>query len=102
MSKLPGETIVSYTEAEGLPDKWTSIVEDREGRVYAVTGTAGTAEIREDKAVLVPGSEIHSFSATGLIVQDRLGDWWVGTTTGLFWYKGPKLQFRRGKKTHQG
>jgi len=98
VSKFSGEMIVSYAEADGLPDRWTSVFKDRQGRIYATTGSAGTTDIRNEKAVLIPGSEVHSYSGTELIVQDRLGDWWIGTMTGLFHSKGPKLQFRRGRK----
>jgi len=98
LSKLSGEMIVSYTELEGLPDRWTSLVRDRQGRIFAVTGAAGIAEIKEQKALFVHGSEAHSYTGNELVVQDRLGNWWIGTTTGLFRYEGPTLQFHRGRK----
>ncbi len=99
--KLSNETIVSFTKAEGLPDQsvW-KIIQDREGRIYASTHSGGVVEIVDGKAIPVPGSQAPPFDTIrGRIVQDRQGNWWIGTDKkGLFHFPGPKLQFRHGKR----
>jgi len=100
LCKLAGEMIVSFTRAEGLPDQnvgW--LIEDRQGRIYASTFGTGVVEIAGDRAILVPGSQSPPFNAIwGRLLQDRRGDWWVGTGEGLFRFSGPMLQLRRGQK----
>jgi ligand-binding sensor domain-containing protein/signal transduction histidine kinase len=99
--KLSGEAIVSYTRSEGLPDQFVvRIIEDNKGRVYATTIRGGVVEILEGKAVPIPGSQATPFTDVGTrILQDRRGDWWIGTNHGLFRLEGPELQVRRSTRS---
>lgn len=98
--KLSGEMIISFTKAEGLPGQFVhKVIEDGQGRIYASIGGGGLVEIVDGKVVPVPGSQRPPFNTIyDRIVQDRRGDWWVGTEEGLFRFQGPELQLRRGKK----
>ena len=100
LCKLSGEAIVTFTEAEGLPDQNVQrVIEDREGRVYASTFHGGIVELLNNQAVPIPGSQQPPFNNVGSrILQDRRGDWWVGTDKGLYCFPGPKLQLQHGKK----
>ncbi|MEK6285144.1 MAG: two-component regulator propeller domain-containing protein [Acidobacteriota bacterium] len=104
LCKLSGEAIVSFTEAEGLPDQNVQrVIEDREGRMYASTHDGGIVEILNEKAVPVPGSQAPPFnSVRKRVLQDRRGDWWIGTDKGLYRFPGPKLQLQHGKKVTAG
>jgi ligand-binding sensor domain-containing protein/signal transduction histidine kinase len=102
--KLSGEMIVSFTRAEGLPDQHVvKVLEDHQRRIYASTIERGLVEIVEGKAVAVRGSQKPPFDNIGRrILQDRNGDWWVGTEQGLFQFQGPELQLHHGKKFTTG
>jgi len=95
--KLSGEMIVSFTKAEGLPDQnIVRVIEDHQGRIYASTSNSGLVEIVEGKVVPIPGSQAPPFNhVRGRILQDRRGDWWIGTDKGLFRFRGPRLRFRQ-------
>ncbi len=98
--KLTGELIVSYKETEGLPDHdVTKVVQSRTGRIYASTSHAGVAEIRESRAIPIRRSQRPPFGSAGTrVLQDRRGDWWIGTEQGLYRFNGPELQFGNGMK----
>jgi ligand-binding sensor domain-containing protein/signal transduction histidine kinase len=93
LSKLVGEAFVSYTKTEGLPDAIRGILAGQNGEVYACSRQV--AEIVGGRVVVLPGSGVPFGEK---IKQDHLGNWWVGTTQGLYRFDGPRLQFRRGKK----
>jgi two-component sensor histidine kinase len=101
--KLSGEMVVNFTKEDGLPHMgvWR-VVEDHEGRIFASTGGSGgggLVEIAGGKVVPIPGSQTPPFNhIKGRILQDRRGDWWIGTEEGLFRFQGPRLQLRRGRK----
>lgn len=99
VSKLSGEMTVSFTRTEGLPDQYVGkVIETKQGRIYASTGQGGVVELLEGRAVVLPGSESSPFNTvSGRIIQDRRGNWWVGSE-GLYRFRGPDLQFRRGKR----
>src|SRR5215510_10269066 len=101
--KLAREVIVSFTRAEGLPDQHVAkVIEDQHGHIYAATGARGLVELTNGRAVAVAGSQTPPFSNAGSrILQDRRGDWWMGTDKGLFRFQGPELKFRHGKKFSQ-
>jgi two-component sensor histidine kinase/streptogramin lyase len=98
--KLSGEMITSYTKTEGLPgQKVTGVIQDRQGRIYAGVAGGGLVEIIEGRAVPVPGSQAPPFRGWLSPFQDSRGDWWVRTYyKGLFYFAGPDLQLRRGRK----
>ena len=79
---LPAD-IANYTPAQGLPVRIaTQIVEASDGRIYAAT-TAGTVEVDDDRVWIVEGSLDPPFQRAGRsMLQDRCGDWWVGTPRG--------------------
>lgn len=98
--KLSSESIVSFTKTEGMPNQNVcKIVEDRRGHIYASIENGGLARIDESKAVPLLKSQSPPFADLDeRILQDRLGNWWIGTNTGLFRFQGPELQLVRGHK----
>ncbi len=98
--KLSMDGIVRYTRREGLPDySVTSIFEDNSARVYAQTVYGGDAEIVSGKVVPIPESQTAPFNATYTkILQDRKGQWWVGTPRGLYRFPEGRLRFHEGRK----
>src|SRR5262249_47809364 len=98
--KFSDEKIVSFTKVEGLPNQISNwIVNGRGGRVYTSTPEDGIVEAFNGKISLVPGSRSAPFNTVNKrIFHDSRGDWWVGTDVGLFRFRGPDLQLRRGKK----
>lgn len=98
--KLESELIVSFTRSEGLPNQDVrKVIEDREGNIFASIENGGVVRIDEGRAV--PLSETQAPPFTNFnerIIQDRRGDWWVGTNVGLYRFQGPELQFRLGQK----
>jgi ligand-binding sensor domain-containing protein/two-component sensor histidine kinase len=98
--KLSSELIVSFTKTEGLPNQSVQkVFEDREGRIYASVANGGLVEIGEGRAVPLRESQSPPFTNFNeRIIQDRQGDWWIGTDVGCFRFQGPELQLRRGRK----
>jgi ligand-binding sensor domain-containing protein/two-component sensor histidine kinase len=98
ISKLSGELMVSFKEADGLPDRdVTRIIEGADGRIYAITSNGAAAEIGEGRAKPIQGLGTYPFN-NDHVFCDRRGDWWVGSDRGLYWFSGPELQVNRGKK----
>jgi len=99
LCRLSGEAIISITKAEGLPDPYVwRIVESQDGRIYASTG-GGIAEIVQGKARRVSGSQSPPFDhVLGRVLQDRRGDWWIGTHEALFRFRGQKLRLYGGRR----
>jgi ligand-binding sensor domain-containing protein/signal transduction histidine kinase len=99
MCKLSSEMIFSFTRVEGLPNQFIyKVIVDRQGRVYASTGE-GVVQIVGDKAIPIPRSQFPPFNLIGSrLIQDRRGDWWVGTDQGLFRFQESELQLRHGQK----
>jgi ligand-binding sensor domain-containing protein/signal transduction histidine kinase len=91
--------IANYTPVQGLPVRIaTQIVEASDGRIYAAT-TAGTVEVDDDRVWIVEGSLDPPFQRAGRsTLQDRCGDWWVGTPEGLYRFRGKDLRFRDGER----
>lgn len=94
--KLVSESITNFTMADGLPARNAiRLVATQSGSIIATTGR-GMVEITGDRLTLVPGSREPPFDkAAEHILQDRRGDFWVGTEQGLFRCAGPKLQFQK-------
>ncbi|MCS6817265.1 MAG: histidine kinase [Blastocatellia bacterium] len=99
LCRLSSQAIIRITKAEGLPDPYVwRIVESRDGRIYVST-SSGIAEIVRGRARRVSGSPAHPLDqALGRVLQDRRGDWWIGTHRALFRFRGPELQRHRGRK----
>lgn len=104
VSKLPPLQPVSFTKQEGIVEQnIVKVMEDRQGRVYAMSDRGALFEITEGKAKLIPNSARPPFGGkvnTQLTqyLQDRRGDWWVGALDGLYHFPGPRLQLSRGRK----
>ena len=96
--KLSGDAIINFTTEDGLPNQNVKmVVESLDGRIYVLVDH-GVAELANGKASPISGWPIERTLERGELVQDRQGDWWMGAYDGLFHYKGPELQFRRGGK----
>jgi len=98
--KLENELIVSFTRSEGLPNQDVRrVIEDRQENIFASIENGGIVRIVEGKAVPLSETQAPPFTDFNeRIIQDRRGDWWVGTNAGLYRFQGPELQFRRGQK----
>lgn len=97
ISKLASELIVSFTKAEGLTNQSViRVIEDRQGRIYASI-PGGLVEIKDQQAVPVSDAQVRPFNSV-IAFQDSRGNWWCSTERGLYWFQGPELQLRRGKK----
>ena len=105
--RLSHEKVTSYTTREGLPDQnvvW--VTESHDGRIYASTDggiveiSAGIgAEPTGGRALPLRESLTPLFlGANRRLRQDRRGDWWVGTSNGLYRFSGPGLQLRHGRR----
>jgi ligand-binding sensor domain-containing protein/signal transduction histidine kinase len=95
--KFLAQPIISYTQAEGMPEDFVvKAVEGLDGNIYATTLNNGAARIEEGRVVPIAGSEDPVYgSADSMILCDRAGDWWVGSTRGLVRLAGKALQFKR-------
>jgi len=98
--KLSSELIVSFTKTEGLPNQDVrKVIEDRQGHIYASIENGGLIRIVEGKVLPLTGSQAPPFTDfDDRILQDQRGDWWIGTNVGLYRFRGPELQLRRGEK----
>lgn len=85
LCRLSSGAISNITKAEGLPDPYVwRIVESQDGRIYVST-SSGIAEIVRGKARRVSGWQVRpSDQPWGRVLQDRRGDWWIGTHEALF------------------
>lgn len=97
--KLLAQPIISYTQAEGMPeDVVIKAIEGKDGNIYATMLNVGAARIEEDRVVPLAGSTAPVYGAMdSMILCDRAGDWWVGSTQGLVRLPGKALQFQNVK-----
>lgn len=101
LSKLSNEQIVSFTKAEGLPEvNVHHIFESRSGNVYAFSFLCCAIKFTDGKVEQIPGSESPLFNSlwSGQVLLDHESNWWFVTQSGLYRFRGPELQFRRGEK----
>jgi ligand-binding sensor domain-containing protein/two-component sensor histidine kinase len=98
--KLSSELIVSFTKTDGLPNQDVrKVIQDPGGNIWASIGNGGLVEIVEGKVVPVKGSQSPPFNDfDDRMLQDRHGDWWIGTNAGLFRFHGPEMQMQNGQK----
>jgi ligand-binding sensor domain-containing protein/two-component sensor histidine kinase len=94
--KFLAQPIISYTQAEGMPEDFVvKTVEGLDGKIYVTTLNKGAARIEEDRAIALSGSEAPVYGAmNSMIISDRAGDWWVGSTRELVRFPGIALQFK--------
>ncbi len=97
--RLSSERLGTYGWSEGLGDQNVQrVVEDRAGRIYASTHRGGIVEIRGEQAVPVAGTQAPLFSGVSRrLLQDRRGDWWIGTDRGLYHLAGPDLRLEKAR-----
>jgi signal transduction histidine kinase/streptogramin lyase len=100
--KSSGDFIVNFGKAEGMPDQDPdSIAEGAPGTIYCATATSGVVAIKGGKVASLPASQ--SFSAAhhiNFLNRDVRGHYWVGANDGLYYFRGPELDFRQAKKVH--
>jgi ligand-binding sensor domain-containing protein/signal transduction histidine kinase len=98
--RLSPESLRSFNWQEGLPDPDVrKVVEDRAGRVYASTAQGGIVSVAGDAISPVPGTRTPPFDTIGRrILQDRTGDWWLGTDEGIYRIRGPALELSRAER----
>ena len=97
--RLANAFILSYTRFDGLPgERVLWLAENRDGHLYALTGSTGVAEIVEDRVVPIPASRKFPLNAAGRMLYDSRGDYWLPTSAGLFRIPGPKLKSSGGEK----
>lgn len=97
--QLAGESIASFLDESAMPDRTAiRVLEDRQGRIFA-TGRTGIVRIERDRIEVVRGSRDPAFERIGArILQDRRGDWWIGTERGLHFFPGPELALEGGRR----
>ena len=96
VGRLSSDRVIAFTPAQGLPDRIVSrVMEGRDGSIVATT-TSGVVAIRHDRVEPLPQGNTEPFRSIGRrLAVDRFGNWWAGTSAGLFFVRGPVLDFRR-------
>src|ERR1051326_4669933 len=97
--KSSGDFIVNFTKAEGIPDAPVSMAAGAPGAILLATASSGVVAIRNGRVEPIRSSE--PFSATHVIISlnhDSHGNYWVAANDGLYYFPGPELDFRHGKK----
>lgn len=89
--------VESYTRRSGLGDGNVSeVLIGAGGRVVATTEVAGIFELDRGRARKLEGSDRPPFDRVQHeLLVDRAGDWWLGTSVGLWHARGPELDLAR-------
>ena len=107
--KITRRGFTSYSEADGLEHgRIAALGEDSKGELFVVTGSLKAPEFHihgfdgrrfENFRVNLPAGVVPTWGWNQLFVQDRLDQWWVPTTTGLFQFPASPLldQFSRAR-----
>ena len=92
--KITRRGFVSYTEIDGLEmRRIAKISEDRDGNFYVVTGSLNVPSFYvnrfdgqrfEKTRVNLPAGVQPTWGWDQILMQDRGGEWWAPTTSGLF------------------
>ena len=92
--KITRRGFTSYSEIDGLEHgRIAALGEDRNGELFVVTGSLKSPSYHihrfdgrrfENFRVNLPNGVVPTWGWNQLFVQDRLQQWWVPTTTGLF------------------
>jgi len=92
--KITRRGFTSYSEVDGLEHgRIAALGEDRNGELFVVTGSLKSPSYHihrfdgrrfENFRVNLPNGVVPTWGWNQLFVQDRLQQWWVPTTTGLF------------------
>ena len=98
--KITRRGFTTYSEADGLEDgRIAALGENRKGEMFVITGSLKAHEFHihpfngrrfENIRVNLPAGVVPTWGWNQLFVQDRLQQWWVPTTAGLFQF--PSLQ----------
>jgi ligand-binding sensor domain-containing protein/signal transduction histidine kinase len=92
--KVTRHGFISYSEDDGLEvRRIAALGEDREGNFYAVTGSLGAPSYYVNRfdgrrfqktRINLPAGVIPTWGWDQIVMQDRAGEWWVPTTSGLY------------------
>jgi ligand-binding sensor domain-containing protein/signal transduction histidine kinase len=98
-TRLAGEAFTSYVLPEAMSDRNAlNVFQAQDGSIY-VSGKTGIARLQGNELALVPGSLDPEFAAVGArMLQDRRGDFWIGSAHGVFTCPGPDLDLRRRRR----
>jgi signal transduction histidine kinase/ligand-binding sensor domain-containing protein len=94
--KMSREDVVQFGEEDGLTAPVAGFFEDLQGTLYAVTRSESAILLnRFDgrgfvpiRPALPPGVRTFGRGLEQVAIQDRSGDWWLGTGDGLLRYRG--------------
>jgi signal transduction histidine kinase/ligand-binding sensor domain-containing protein len=79
--RFSGKMIMSLDSSSGLADLHIyDVIESRQGRIYAASD-AGWFEIEITKGRAVRPSWFKTFGGISRLLQDKSGNWWIGTNT---------------------
>jgi signal transduction histidine kinase/ligand-binding sensor domain-containing protein len=98
--KSSGDFIVNFTKADGMPNEGTAwIAEGTPGTIYFATARSGVVAMKNGKVERVSASQPFSLAnVINSLNRDNHGNYWVATNDGLYYFPGPELDFRHGKK----
>ena len=98
--KLTRHGFTSYSEADGLETgRIAAMGEDRNGEFYAITGSLTvpsffvnrmTGNSFQKIRINLPGAVRPTWGWNQIVMQDRQGEWWVPTASGLYRYPALK------------
>ena len=99
VAKLASEAFLNFVLPDAMPDRNALYVfQAKDGSIY-FTGKNGVARLRGTQLELVPGSLDPEFAAiSARILQDRRGDFWIGSDHGIHFCPGPDLDLRRFRR----
>jgi ligand-binding sensor domain-containing protein/two-component sensor histidine kinase len=99
VAKLASEAFLNFVLPDVMPDRNALYVfQAQDGAIY-VTGKSGIARLSGNHLELVPGSLDPQFAAVAArILQDRRGDFWVGSDHGVHLCPGPELDLLRRRR----
>jgi signal transduction histidine kinase/streptogramin lyase len=92
--RLPPERVAWFPSGQ---QTFGPVVEGSDGRIY-VSADHGILELTSGTSAAVPGSTAQPFRRLRNFMCDSRGDWWIGTAGGLYRFRGPRLQFRDGRR----
>jgi ligand-binding sensor domain-containing protein/signal transduction histidine kinase len=89
--KLARHGLITYREADGLGGRYVlDIFESRAGQICAVTANGFISYFDGGKFVALRPNVPAEVTRLSGVVEDRAGDWWVGTNRGLYRFSGAR------------
>lgn len=96
VGRLSTHAVRAFTTAQGLPSPIASRVVEGSDGTTVVSTWRGPVVIRDDRVERVPLGDTPPFDGISRrLVADRFGHWWIGTSDGLFFIRGPAFDLRR-------